>query len=1009
MKVKYLIILILILLLGFIVSQMLKLENRIRKSKVVEVFVEDANKPLMEELSVEQLVKLAELSEYHFMAEGDYLSARRTGISQGEQVQYWEDVFIKGVNMGVALPGKWPSEFAATYEQYLKWFIMIGQMNANTIRTYTILPPEFYRALEYYNLHYENKKLWLMQGVWADEPPGDNYGNADYTRSLLKEIRDAVDVIHGNIVRPPRHGHADGIYSADVSRYTIGWALGREWEPYAVSTTNRNDSIDLPFGVFIDVLEGNSMERWLAGVMEFTARYETQTYLSQRPISFINWLTLDPMHHNRELGVDDLEAVDMEKFSHTELFKPGLFASYHVYPYYPDYIYLEEKYQNTLNYKGKPDNFLAYLLDLKRHQLGMPLVIAEYGVPTSRGNSHYTPFGYYHGGYSEKEQADVSVLMTENIHLSGCAGAIYFSWIDEWFKNNWLVQDFEEPQERRKNWHNVENPEQNYGIIAMEARKKIIDGKPEDWDKSLRRPFLTADSDPAYFYLAANMPGIDFLKHNLYIAIDTYDKNRGGFKLPFTGQQLKRGIEFLVEIRDTGFASVLVDHHYQIFSNRFTGERPDHRTVKNHDALFIEQLVLSNPSRVDVLGDTSEEITHNRGRLQFGKVTNPATSNAGIFWTKKGFLELRISWLVLNVSDPSGRFVIDGVNPDGTIIVNETNGFHLSFFVTDKKNKPVSVYPDGRSLNYSWKKWEEPEFQSRAKPVYHALAEVFKTIKPLEAMQINKIPENHSFTLCDFYRGRSGAVTLAFDGRCYSQFSNALPALKKYNLKATFSKSYYGPASTGGTHYLQMLEDEFSKISEDGHEVRPAGPWVTTENRDEKIVVLPWRNSHPFIRIRSDNDPDLHLVDSVLKRSSGLWTIFLLRHVYDPETKEYKNLLHLAGKQVDNISPDFLDKLIRIGRNTGYWFAPFNEVANYIYVRENSVVKQSGYNKLFFVTVTNQLGQEFNRYPLTVRYEGPATIIRIRGSASDGTFRVRGGKLFLDLWPNVEATIEILE
>jgi len=865
MKAKYLIILILLLLIGIVVSEMLSLEERIRRSRVVEIVMEDPNKPLMEDLSLEQLARLAEASEFHFLAEGDYFSAYTTVLAEGIAVGRWEEVFVKGVNMGVALPGKWPGEFSATREQYLEWFIMIGQMNANTIRTYTILPPEFYNALAYYNLHYSNRTLWLMQGVWADEPPGEDYGDPGYTRAFLREIRDAVDVIHGNLVRAPEPGHAHGVYSADVSRYTIGWALGREWEPEAVATTNRNDSIDVPYGVFIDLLEGNPMERWLAGVMEFTARYETQTYQAQRPISFINWLTLDPMFHNRELGVDDQETVDIEKFSNTPLFKPGLFASYHVYPYYPDYIFLEEKYTQTLNHRGDTDNFYAYLLDLKRHQAGMPLVIAEYGVPTTRGNSHYTPYGYHHGGYSEEGQADMAVLMTENIHRSGCAGALWFAWIDEWFKQNWLVTELEEPLERRKNWLNVENPEQMYGIVALEPRKKLIDGDPSDWGKDLNRPFLEADADAAYFYLAANMPGVDFSKHNLYVAIDTHDKNRGGFRLPFRRQPLQRGVEFLVEITGPGYANVLVDHHYSVLANHFTGERPGYRSEKNHDGRFIEQWMLSNPARVDVLGDTSETVMHNRGLLEFGKCTNPATSNAGYYISPGGFLEMRISWNSLNVSDPSSRSVIDGLNPDGTVAVSPTRGFHLSFFVTDKQQRPLAKYPDGKTLWFTWDRWEEPEYTSRVKVVFDSLARLFSVLEPLPARLIHDIPkvvfdslarlfsvleplparlihdipDKHLFSLCSFYRGKEGAVTLAFDGRCYSQYTNALPMLKLYRLPATFAQVYYGPEATGSTHYLQMAQDEFRAIAEEGNEVRPPGPWINNPGVDERIDTSP--------------------------------------------------------------------------------------------------------------------------------------------------------------------------
>jgi len=1008
MRAKYLIIAILLLLLGYVVLEMMHLEERIRRSRVVEIVKEDPNKPLMEELTAEQLARLAEASEYHFIADGDYFSAYEVVLDDGISVGRWKEVFVKGMNMGVALPGKWPGEFSATREQYLEWFIMIGQMNANTIRTYTILPPEFYSALAYYNLRFENRKLWLMQGVWADEPPEENYGDPGYTRAFLAEIKDAVDAIHGNLVRAPEPGHAHGVYSADVSRYTIGWALGREWEPEAVATTNKNDSIDLPYGLFIDLLEGNPMERWLAGVMEFTARYETQTYQAQRPISFINWLTLDPMYHNRELGVDDQETVDIEKFSHTHLFKPGLFASYHVYPYYPDYIFLEDKYTNTRNHRDEIDNFYAYLLDLKRHQAGMPLVIAEYGVPTSRGNSHYTPYGYHHGGYSEAGQAEMAVLMTENIHRSGCAGALWFAWIDEWFKQNWLVMELENPLEQRKKWLNVENPEQMYGVIALEPRKRLIDGKADDWGKTLQKPFIEAAADAAYFYVASNIPDVDFEKHNLYIAIDTHDKQRGGFKLPFRDEPLKRGAEFLVEIRGPDYANVLVDHHYSVLANHFTGERPEYRSVRNHDGRFVDQWMLSNPARVDVLGDTSEMIMHNRGRVEYGKCTNPATSNAGYYIARNGFLEMRIGWNALNVSDPSSRMVINGLNPDNTVAVSETRGFHLSFFVTDKNNRPAARYPDGRTRWFTWDKWNQPEYTSRVKVAYDSLAELFPRLEPLPSREIHDSPEENLFTLCNFSRGKEGAVTIAFDGRCYSQYSSALSMLDLYRLPATFSQSYYGSESTGGTHYLQLAEDEYRAIAEKGHEVRPPVPWVINPGEQEQIDASPWKKSHPFIRIRDHETPSMPQLDSMLKQRRGNWSVLLFRHLYEPESREHKNLLHLAGNNVDNISPYHFEKAIRIARNTGFWIAPFEQVVNYLHLFENSTLNLSGGRDRYFITVSNTLDPVYNRQPVTVKYQGPAALIRVTGSASDGTFRVRAGQLFIDVWPNREVTIEII-
>ena len=181
-----------------------------------------------------------------------------------------------------------------------------------------------------------------------------------------------VDVIHGNAVIEPKPGHASGTYSSDISKYVLGIILGREWEPKAVIHTNKVNEIHQFNGNFISINNGNPMEVWLGKVMDFTVTYETQTYSAQRPISFVNWLPLDPMYHPTEFIENkkvreydnDLEQIDFRKYNATPSFVPGIFASYHVYPYYPDFIYLQKNYAAAKNKAGKPDNYYAYLEDL---------------------------------------------------------------------------------------------------------------------------------------------------------------------------------------------------------------------------------------------------------------------------------------------------------------------------------------------------------------------------------------------------------------------------------------------------------------------------------------------------------------------------------------------------------------------------------------------------------------------------------------------------------------------
>ena len=68
-----------------------------------------------------------------------------------EQDGEWTPFEIRGVDMGVGLPGEWATDYAIDHETYLRWFGLIQELGANTIRVYTILHDDFYNAFYEYN------------------------------------------------------------------------------------------------------------------------------------------------------------------------------------------------------------------------------------------------------------------------------------------------------------------------------------------------------------------------------------------------------------------------------------------------------------------------------------------------------------------------------------------------------------------------------------------------------------------------------------------------------------------------------------------------------------------------------------------------------------------------------------------------------------------------------------------------------------------------------------------
>src|SRR5262249_49798889 len=110
----------------------------------------------------------------------------------------WSPFWIKGLNIGAALPGKHPSEFPPDDGTYDEWFRLAAEMGANTLRVYTIHPPHFYRALAQWNAANPARPLWLIHGVWTELPPGkleEQYDDPTWRDEFRAEARRVVDLL----------------------------------------------------------------------------------------------------------------------------------------------------------------------------------------------------------------------------------------------------------------------------------------------------------------------------------------------------------------------------------------------------------------------------------------------------------------------------------------------------------------------------------------------------------------------------------------------------------------------------------------------------------------------------------------------------------------------------------------------------------------------------------------------------------------------------------------------
>ncbi len=396
--------------------------------------------------------------------------------------QEFQSLILKGINLGSSPPGYFPGEiaYAITPAMYERWIEMMSQSGFNAIRIYTLHPPVFYEKLAEYNYRHPSSPLFLFQGVWLDEVEnGSVSGEYDLiarSGAFTDNIKEVIDCMHGNKNIPFRPGRAYGKYVTDISPWIAGYIIGREIMPQEVDSTNKfNAGITTWTGYNFSISDASPAEVFVTKMLDETIKYEWENWGVKRTVSMSSWPTLDPLVHPTEIHTDeDKASIDITKIVEIDDEK-SLFASYHAYPYYPDFMSDEPQYQSYSDDAGQ-NSYLGYLTSLKNHYYGIPLVIAEFGVPSSWGSGHGSFSGMPHGGLSEEQQGLYNLRMMKNLLSAGCAGGFMFSWMDEWFKATWIVQYLEAYGTvideinipTRQLWHNMVSPEQNFGLIGFE-------------------------------------------------------------------------------------------------------------------------------------------------------------------------------------------------------------------------------------------------------------------------------------------------------------------------------------------------------------------------------------------------------------------------------------------------------------------------------------------------------------------------------------------------------------
>lgn len=673
-----------------------------------------------------------------FKVDGDYFYVYEDGD--------WKELFMAGVNIGATEPALFPGDLSISYETYYRWFQYISDMNCNCIRVYTTMRPQFYMALDDFNKQSDNP-LYLYQGIWMNEEDIERLSDvyAENEKILNEFISDSiqlVDVIHGNATILESPGKASGTYTTDVSSWLVGWIVGIEWEPNFVLNTNKQHPDKREFdGEYLYTQTATAFEAFLCRAGDAIIKHETEKYKYQTTLAFSNWITTDPLIHPNEPHADEDKAVVNTENIKSRNFTPGMFASYHIYPYYPDSLNYQEDYLQYIDENGNVNTYLAYLEDLKLSHT-MPIIVAEFGLPTSRGKGHESVMGYDQGRIDENVQGKMVIDMFNSIKEADYAGGIVFTWQDEWFKRTWNNVMFDIP-DQRPFWSNIQTTEQCFGILTFDPGKKdcicYVDGDSSDWKGveplvKTEQGKLCVMSDERYVYIMVEAKDFDFNTDTMFIPINTKD-NQGNTASNEFGLTFDKEADFLIVLNGANDSHIYVDNYYDAFYYHFIDSKmlTDYSPVsgmdvKNSGNFGAMNMCYGYNMTVKGTGEIIPDKIYETGKLQYGNANPESEDYASLadICAGAGFVEIKIPWQLLNVMDPSTKQQMDDFWETQVISATDYEGFDFGFAFRSNDNENLKISLSG---NYEHSEWKIPTWHERLKPAYYELQEYLKQFR----------------------------------------------------------------------------------------------------------------------------------------------------------------------------------------------------------------------------------------------------------------------------------------
>lgn len=636
--------------------------------------------------------------------------------------------FLTGVNVGPAIPGRLPGEHRIDAATWRRWLPMIADLGVHAVRIYTVQAPHFYEEFRAYNEANPDRPLYLVHGVWVPEAllaEHRDFFHPEIMELIRGDIDGAVAVVHGDAELPERAGFASGSYTADVSPWLVSWAFGIEMDPRLVFESDAANVGRTYEGTFVSpTADASPTEVWLAEMLDRIASHEA-SFGRSVPLTFSNWPTTDPLDHPTEpLVSEDLVGIDANHVVASDAWPAGLYASYHAYPYYPDF----QRYELGIadyEHEGRVDAYAGYLTKLRDHHAaaGLPTMILEFGVPSSLGSAHFGSLGRDQGGHDEATAMAMNADMLRTQHDLGLAGGFVFAWQDEWFKRTWNTMDLEVPADRRQLWQNPLTNEAHFGLLAIEPGEHgppvVVDGDGDDWRRANSQAILEsrgavrevrATHDESYLYLRLVLDG-ERVWDDAPVAVgfDVVPGGNGGLpSAPGVGPSADTAIVVGPAGEANAYVRASNDYNALVLGRRLGYFAVDDVALAEGSGVWNPQrLNVNRPLQIPVLELEQPVEWQDLNPLPTGSSSpdDPNFDSRTVWAAEDDIIELRVPWSMIGLSDPSSRAALQ-VSSDGELSTVEVERMRIT----------VAVGPSGEeTTGYTWAPWNAVSWHERPK------------------------------------------------------------------------------------------------------------------------------------------------------------------------------------------------------------------------------------------------------------------------------------------------------